>query len=235
MRLFARPSDSALCKAFLSIRSNQRLDSLVRLVLENQGTEPQRASLNYGPDQQPEKALSALAECKPEEVEAMLMFDMNGNLCLALSRSLRSSYRHPVFECTSVRPGNTSFQLELNLFSRLEKLFDIHYGYARHLSTKYSPLSEGPIKRSPFGSKSVSVQPPSATWLSKHDDVAAGAVKGLFPINFWSSRTIEELARFVRLPSEFQKQGLHVLTDSMQKTVAHENPNYKHYLHFGSK
>jgi hypothetical protein len=209
------------------------------LHLTTGGAEPvSKVSINYDAEREISSRRDLTSPIAYADLESVIALNNGGGVVLSLAKQFHSSVSTdspPVFELTLVRPENRSFIEEINTISGLKEFFVPLYGYARTLSADWSPISEIKLKRGFFGGTSVSVPKRSETWLMSDQAVSAGAIRGVYPVNYWSELARESILRIgLKLPeADVILDGIRCFGENQQKQILKDNRQFARFIHFG--
>ena len=177
VRAWCSPFDEEGPAGELLALVDQVLASIPALALEG--------SINYGYTQPMSSLRRALAKLKPAQLDALLVQDEAGEvICSFGAEGASVGDRSRAFEIFALLPPAAVAAQDQLL--RLLMGHRMHYGYARALGADFNPLSEAPIRRGFFDS-SIEVDGGRSDWLVPEIDVRAGAVRGLYPANVFST------------------------------------------------
>jgi hypothetical protein len=91
------------------------------------------------------------------------------------------------------------------------------------------------LKRGFFGSSSVSVPKRSETWLMPEQAISAGAIRGVYPVNYWSDSALENIEKVgLKLPDAELLDGVRHFDERQQKQILEDNAQFARHFHFGS-
>jgi hypothetical protein len=175
-------------------------------------------------------------DLKYMDLECLIVVDANAKLILTVGIAFPPGQGEPVFECILVTPTDGEFSRELVFFELFARWSTLYYGYTRRLRSDHFPVSEKKMRQGLFG-QTIVVGKIENDWLINPADIRIGAVKGVYPVNFWREQALSRLRGIgLQLPRRLGAAGsLHVLNESDQTEVAHENPQFRKYLHFGAE
>ncbi len=193
-----------------------------------------RISINDGSERPMQDGLQRLGKTSLGDVESLLVFNGLGALTFAASSWLRVG--RGVFEMTWVATDPATDLMSGRPLDDLAVHGHLHYGYCRRLGLEMSPLSESKVHKSLLGTTSVRVNSAKQGWLSGRDDVKAGAIRGLYPVNYWSAEALVEMkALGIVWPADLQVGvGLNRIDAAAQLLIESGNPALRRFIRFGS-
>ncbi|HEY9109016.1 MAG TPA: hypothetical protein VIN58_20240 [Roseateles sp.] len=194
----------------------------------------ERVSINYGSERPMQEGLNFLGRAALAEVEALLVFDERNVLTFAASSLARVG--RGVFEIARLAADPLAEFMTGTRLNDLAAHGRLHYGYCRHLGLDMSPLSESEVRKSLLGTTTARVDAARRSWLSGHDDVKAGAVRGLYPVNYWSAGALAEMKSFgIAWPEVVQVGvGLNRIDVAAKELIESMNPGIRRFIRFGS-
>lgn len=198
-----------------------------------------KVSINYDVERDLSARNDLTSPMAYSDLECVMVLDEHGDVVLSFSKQFQASVDAdvtPVFEITLVRSEDRSFGEEVNILAGLKEFFVPLSGYARTLSSDWSPISEMKLKRGIFGGSSVTIPKRSESWLMSDQAISAGAIRGIYPVNYWSELACESIMRFgLKLPdADFVLDGVRCFGEKQQKKILEDNPRFARYFHFGS-
>lgn len=198
------------------------------------GLEGGRVSINDGSERPMKDGLKLLGKTSLANLESFLVFNDLDALVFAASSCPRIG--RGVFEMTWIAADPAAEFMNGGPLDDLAGHGQLHYGYCRRLGLDMSPLSESKVHKSLLGATSVRVDAAKQGWLSGRDDVKAGAVRGLYPINYWSTEALMELkALGIVWPADLQVGvGLNRIDAAAQLLIESGNPALRRFMRFGS-
>ncbi len=190
-------------------------------------------SLNYGKERDALLWQKKNLVLEYKDLESLIVLGADDQLTLTISQMFPTVNMEPVFECVLVTRSDPEYACELGFFQSFAEWFNLYYGYSRALSSEYSPLSETKIRQGLFG-QTVIVNKREDDWLINPVDIRTGAVKGVYPVNFWPEQVIYKLREIgLQLPAPHNTSGnLHVFSKSDRAQISLENSQFGKYLHF---
>jgi hypothetical protein len=227
-----------LTKIYFSPRSSGDqvdLKKITDICLNDCPELPSKISINYRKEQEFALVSKYLNSLTYQDLECLIVVDKHDNLMLTIAKEFGSSEEDaPIFECAIVNQNDKLFSKELKIFDAFAAAFAVHYGYARTLKKSYSLTSETKIKRSLFGSLSATVQKKDDIWLMNHKEISIGAIKGVYPVNFWSSKSLKRLNNLEMklLSSSNISECIYAFDEQQQLDIIAKNPKFKKFLHF---
>ena len=223
----------AWCSPFGEQGPAGELLALVDQVLASLAAKPLEGTINFGHVQPMSSLRRALAKMTPVQLDALEVRDESGEvICSFGAEGASVGDRARAFEVFALLPPAADAAQDKLL--KLLMGHRMHYGYARALGPDFNPVSEAPVRRGFFGPE-LEVDGGRADWLVPEVDVRAGAVRGLYPANVFSTIGLARLAGSgLRLPPSAPAAG-----DQLWRPSAAEraeflrlNPSYLDYLHF---
>lgn len=194
--------------------------------------QPDSYSINFGAEKNIRNFLNE-GEISNEDFESLSVVDAFGNNVILLStagRSFSNDKNIHVYECTFALNKASEFS---NVIAKFSDLFNVLYGYSRKLPDDYSQVSETKIKKSFFGSLSLKIQPAEDIWMFDPHEIIQGAIKGIYPINYWSKNTIEHLKKVdFSIPNFNYSNGIFIVKDEDQPEFIKANKKYRAHIHF---
>lgn len=194
--------------------------------------QPDSYSVNFGGEKNIRKFLNE-GEISNENFESLSVVDALGNNVISLSiagRSFVNDENIQIYECIFALNKASEFSNVIAIFS---DRFNLLYGYCRKLPDDYSQVSETKIKKSLFGSLSVKIQLAEDIWMFDPHEIVQGAIKGIYPINYWSKNTIEYLKKVdLSIPDFNWSNGIFIVKDEDQLEFIKANKKYRAHIHF---
>jgi hypothetical protein len=223
----------SLLKLFVTPNQGCSASEFANAVLKMQSGLPLKATLNYGPEVAWSSLAERLARTSLAAVEHLLVLGSDSEVMVSLSLEREVEGLPAQFSCMVVTQESIERLGEGDPFAHARSVGTVEYGYARALSPDMSPVSETKVKRSLFGTVSVTVPPRRSDWLCKSEPVVHGAIKGLYPINYWNER-VHAVVRteHIVLPHELPKHGLVKFSQYQLKQAQIDNPQCSRYVHF---
>ena len=239
MKLFGRRRASvtlvrAWCSPFGEDGPAGELLALVDQVLAAIPVQPLEGTINHGEVQPMSSLRRALAKMKPVQLDTLMVHDESGEvICSFGAEGASVGDRSRAFEIFALLPPAASALQDKLL--RMLLGYRLHYGYGRALGPGFSPLSEVRVKRG-FFDTAIQVDGGRADWLVPEMDVRAGAVRGVYPINVFSTIGLARLAGSgLRLPSSAPTLGETPWRPTVveRAEIVRLNLAFREYLHFG--
>jgi hypothetical protein len=225
----------AWCSPFGEDGPAGELLALVDQVLAATSSQPLEGAINHAYTQPMSSLRRALAKMKPVQLDALTVRDESGEIiCSFEAEGASVGDRARAFEIFALLPPASEAAQDKLL--RLLLQHRLHYGYARTLGPDFDPVSEMARPRGFFG-RQIEVDGGRADWLVPEQDVRAGAVRGLYPVNVFSAIGLARLAGSgLRLPSSAPSVGEQLWRPTVieRSELLRLNPNYRGYLHFGA-
>jgi hypothetical protein len=111
---------------------------------------------------------------------------------------------------------------------------DVIYGYSRRVARNFSITNETRARTTLFGSVVLRVKPYHDSWMMPVKDLSRGAVKGIYPMNFWNANVLGRLAALgINLaPYSSPSEGIFVFDKAAQALMLQQNPMQKKFLRF---
>lgn len=194
---------------------------------------PVEYSVNYGKDRKIALLKSGvkITYC---DLEAFDCSGASGEIVFSLGRAGSAFCDQndcAVFECFVVSNDPLLSDAGIKILEAAQSQLALQYGYVRSLPASFSPVSEKKIKSGFFG-QSITVEPVERRWMLDPNELEEGAIKGIYPINYWqtSVRTKLETIGF-RLPPPTQMDGIVRCTDEDLKDILKQNPTYQQFIH----
>jgi len=206
---------------------------LTNALLSMQTRLPHTGSVNYGPEQPWPVCGNRLIDMPIGSVECVLVLDSEGELVagLALDLPRESSARN--FLCTVVTSVPIEDLRRNDPFEKVRAVSTVEYAYARSLPADISPISETRMKRSWLGAVRTAVPPRGSDWICKSADVVDGAIKGLYPVNYWNGQVRNRIELLgIILPTDLPRKGLAIMSPSQLKDVQVANPDFGRYVYY---
>jgi hypothetical protein len=207
--------------------------------LSDGGAQPaSKVSINYDAERDLSARGDLTSPIRYSDLECALALNEDGEVVFSFARQLQAAAsvdEASIFELTLVRPEDRSFVEEIKIFAGLKEFFVLFSGYARTLSADWSPISEIKLKRGIFGSSSVRVPKRSEVWLMPEQAISAGAIRGIYPVNYWSDLAQDNIRNSgLKIPNaELVLDGVRRFDERQQKQILENNPQFARYFHFG--
>lgn len=233
--IFRTKSNINLIKLYFSPRSEDDSVDLRKIldICEISSSAPgSRFSVNYGEDRDVSTYVDSLSY---KNLEYLTVIDERGQLLLAVGQAFRSVGRKTMFECTVVRSHDDTFNKETKIFNAFSSAFNLYYGYGRVLREDYFPTTETKIKKTLFGNVTVDVRKPEAGWMFNPHDIREGAVKGIYPINFWSEPALKKMiGDGVNLPDSMKgRENIYFFDIDERRRLISTSAKHSQFFHFG--
>ena len=136
-----------------------------------------------------------------------------------------------MFEFFFISNESASFQREVEILNRFSQVFALQFAYVRYLPDDFSPSSEVRIKTGLFG-KSVKIERVQNSWLFDPKEISSGAIKGLYPVNFWRPSVLAKLDSVgFKLPISILGDGVVQFSQDDLKKILKSNPSYEKFMH----
>lgn len=117
------------------------------------------------------------------------------------------------------------------LINTLAEKLSLQYAYARSLPGNFSTFGETRIRHSLFG-MSFKVEQASKTWLLPPQEILDGAIKGIYPVNYWREGVFDRLRRAgIWLPDRITGNGIVVINAVEGAEIAKRNTSHKQFIH----
>lgn len=197
-------------------------------------SDPVRYSINFGSM----KAISAFGDADHTltfgDVEDIDIIDEHGRTIVGIGIAGKAFGAMDLFECVVVSRTDQEIDKSLILFEWLSSRFHLYYGYRRALRGDYLPATESKMKRGLLGAITVSVGKVEDSWLFSPSEIKLGAIKGVYPVNFWSEKAIGKLEDIgFNLPSHrIIESGVVAFSEAECIEIYKRNPKYTKYMHF---
>lgn len=237
--IFKNPAILNLTKCFLSPFLGDKNASMLSLLAWLPGgiSDVKKVSINFEMEGEVAPHLEFLNSAPFAGLEcffALNAFDRMIFSFVRLQHFSQSIDSSPIYELTLVREREDLFQKEIEFMGDVNAKFVLHAGYSRLLRANFSPVSESKERRGFFGGTSVSVVQRKESWLMPNKSPSLGAVKGVYPVNFWRSKAVENLLKIgFKLPSEcLGSEGIVCFDEGQQKKISKENPEFSKFIHF---
>jgi hypothetical protein len=226
---------SIISKAYLSQGHATHLDPdwLTEILFELCKGKPVTYSLNFGKERDIASLPDALKKVSLENLEDLDCSDESGIVFSfgAAGRAFEGAGTR-VFQSIVVSGPNAQFDAQTGLFSSFERVLELHYGYGGWLSDDFSPVSERKIKKGFFGSTTAEIGPVEHDWLDHPSRVSSGAVKGIYPLNFWKESSLVRLQQLgLKLPEYVMKEGVVRFGLDALRKIAANNPARARFVH----
>ena len=195
---------------------------------------PTRYCLNYGKETEFSSARFASLSRAVEDLESLLIIDSAGEVPFIIGSVFSSDEARATLEFVLVAKRTDDFTDGVEALRRISSKFKLAYGYCRTLRANFSPLSEAGIKKGVFGS-TLSVEKASDAWLLDPHGITNGAIKGIYPVNFWQNNVLGKLSGIgLELP-QASAGGADIIQfdNAMREEVLKKNPRFARYIHFG--
>jgi hypothetical protein len=169
------------------------------------------------------------------DLEDLDVTDINGSTVGGLGRAGKAFSTIGLFECVVVNGDSDLGDGLPALLDRISSRFNPHYGYSRVLRSDYLPATESKLKRGILGSVMVNVGKVEDAWLFDPSGFEAGAIKGVYPVNFWNEKVPARLNSIgFHLPQKrVGETGVVAFNEAECKEISHHNAKYAKYMHFG--
>jgi hypothetical protein len=216
-----------------SLNEQVNLSAIATTCFDARVWETSRVSLNYGKEFDSLSWQKKNLTLEYKDLEYLIVVDADAQLILTIGIAFSQTNREPIFECVLVTPADPQFSHELVFFEKFASWFTLYYGYSRALGCDHFPSTERKIRKGLLGQTAI-VGKLENDWLINPVDIRIGAVKGVYPINFWREQAISKLRDIgLQLPMPHNVIGnLHVFSKSDQAQVSRENAQFRKYLHF---
>lgn len=190
---------------------------------------PAKFAINYAADKDISKFRGSANESRFENLE---ITDATGNIVITIGKRFIRPERVPIFQCMVIGHLDKRFLLEQDMIARFGNYFNLNYAYSRILRDDYHPSSETIINKG-FFSIEVETEKPGV-WLLEPDEMDTGSVKGIYPVNYWRSVTVQKLKgiglQFPDLPSD--KNNIYFFNEKQQEEIVGNNPKFTSYIRF---
>lgn len=229
--LFQKKKSINLTKLFFTLDSNLiiTVDWLAENIFPYCKSLPINASRNF----KHEKNISTLNGIVNFSLTDIIYFSNQfDNDVLKIGKCLRMSKKLELFDCKIVSNFDPLFIHEQEMINKIQSRFNLLYGYSRQLREDYSPVGETKINKGFFGI-SVKTESPDV-WLMKPNELEEGAVKGIYPVNYWNDVAVSRLKEVgFQLPNSYSSSNnLYSFNVEQQQEIIKLNPQLSSFLRF---
>ena len=210
------------------------LSSLVDTFLQHSTYEATHFSINYDEIRDIRLFLQEKEALSTEQLENLDFYDASSRPVLTVNKVF--SYLEldfSVMEFTSLTSFDEGFEKEIQLFNCDSVAETVTYGYSRVLNGDYLPVTEEKVKKGLFGGTSTSIGSEEAKWLVHPKDIAEGAIKGYYPLNYLNDKgfSVAQQNADILFDSQ-QRKGNILLVDKQSQQKLSRKPVLKKYTHF---
>ncbi|QDQ28437.1 hypothetical protein FNU76_19895 [Chitinimonas arctica] len=210
--------------------------SVVKSALGELAEPAVRYAINFAQFQPMSTLHSSNAQMKYEDLEDLDIVGQDGKSILSLGRAGKAFRADTLYECVLV-DSQVDTGASKNLFERLLSLFDVKYGYSRFLGGDFLPATEEKMKTGLFSSVSIRVGMVEDAWMVSPGEMDSGAIKGLYPINFWNKKAETKIKEIgLILPESCgELSGVVAFSAQEQKQIiASNSKKFGRHIHFGT-
>ncbi|QDQ28439.1 hypothetical protein FNU76_19905 [Chitinimonas arctica] len=228
--IFKKALPQNLTKLYLAIDPTSKVDFqwLADSIFECLASKPVAYAVNYGADKNISKFQGAISAGGVEYLEVL---DTTGALLLTIGKWAIGKNEPDLYQCMVVGRLDEHYVSELKIMKRFAIDQDLVYGYSRELRSDYNPASETRIKRGFFSTETKSES--SNVWMFNSQEMLAGSVKGVYPVNYWRTLAIEKLQNVgFSLPKTIAGEGVYLFNAAQQQEIARENQQFLNFVRF---